>query len=155
MKQYRPNVAALLVNSQGQLLVCERFKIPNSWQFPQGGVDPDEDLNSALQREVQEEIGLNPDAYIIEKSRGGYRYHYPAKVIAAKPPHKRKFVGQEQTYFLCRAREDDPEFDLTHEPREFSQVKWIYPEEFQLAWLPDFKKEVYRKVMGDFFKVEI
>lgn len=155
MKQYRPNVAALMVNSRGQLLICERFKMPNSWQFPQGGVDPEEDLDFALRREVEEEIGLDSSTFEIMKSLGGYRYDYPAKVVANKPPHKRKYAGQEQTYYLCRVKEDYPHLDLMREPREFSQAKWIYPEEFQIYWLPDFKKEVYREVLRDFFSVEI
>jgi hypothetical protein len=41
------------------------------------------------------------------------------------------------------------------EPREFSQSRWIYPEEFSLAWLPKFKRETYQAVMKDFFGVEL
>jgi putative (di)nucleoside polyphosphate hydrolase len=40
------------------------------------------------------------------------------------------------------------------EPREFSQAQWIEPADFQLEWLPDFKKETYRKVLRDFFALE-
>ena len=155
MDQYRPNVAALMVNSRGQVLVCERFKISNSWQFPQGGVDTGEALEPALKREVEEEIGLTPDAYVISESRGGYRYEYPEKVRSSKAKHKKKFIGQEQTYFLCRTNEDYPKIDLMREPREFARAKWIYPAEFEVAWLPEFKKEVYRAVLRDFFKVQI
>lgn len=155
MSGYRPNVAALMVNSRGQVLVCERFKIPDSWQFPQGGVDSGEALESALKREIKEEIGLSEEAYEVEKSQGGYRYDYPAKVRASKIGQKKKFLGQEQTYFLCRTKEDFPLVDLMREPREFAQVKWIYPEEFQVGWLPDFKKDVYRAVLRDFFGVDL
>ncbi|MGC6425872.1 MAG: NUDIX domain-containing protein [Akkermansiaceae bacterium] len=155
MKIYRSNVAALLANSRGQILVCERFKNPNSWQFPQGGVDEGEDLELALQREVEEEVGLAPVEYIVLESRGGFRYEYPARVRHSKSASKRKFVGQEQTYFLCRTKEDYPAIDLMREPREFAQSKWIYPEEFEEAWLPDFKKEVYRAVLKQFFNVEL
>ncbi|MGJ8695869.1 MAG: RNA pyrophosphohydrolase [Verrucomicrobiaceae bacterium] len=155
MDGYRPNVAALMVNSRGEILVCERFKIPGSWQFPQGGVDEGEDLKVALVREIEEEIGLGVEAYTVGPSRGGYRYDYPESVRRAKPPHKMNFVGQEQTYFLCRVKEDRPEIDLMREPREFSQGKWIHPEEFEVKWLPAFKRPVYRAVMKDFFEVEI
>lgn len=144
-----------MVNSRGQILVCERFKIPNSWQFPQGGVDQGEELEPALKREVEEEIGLPVEAYEIQSSRGGYRYEYPKKILASKVAHKRKFIGQEQTYFLCLTKDDYPAINLMHEPREFAQAKWIYPEEFQEAWLPDFKKGVYRAVLKDFFDVDL
>lgn len=155
MKGYRPNVAALMMNSRGQILVCERFKIQNSWQFPQGGVDEGEELEPAIQREIDEEIGLSSDSYEIQKSKGGYRYDYPAKVRHPKSSSKSQFIGQEQTYFLCRVEEDQPQLDLMREPREFIRAKWIYPEEFQASWLPKFKLEVYRAVMKDFFGVEI
>ena len=61
MEKYRPNVAALMVNEREQLLICERFKVPGAWQFPQGGVDEGEEPDKALLREVEEEVGFLPD----------------------------------------------------------------------------------------------
>jgi putative (di)nucleoside polyphosphate hydrolase len=52
-------------------------------------------------------------------------------------------------------KEGAPEINLMQEPREFSQAKWIEPREFELDWLPDFKKETYREVIRDFFGVEL
>ncbi|MEJ6568062.1 MAG: RNA pyrophosphohydrolase [Akkermansiaceae bacterium] len=155
MALYRSNVAALVVNPSGQILVCERFKIPGSWQFPQGGVDEGEEIERALVREIEEEIGLGPEAYEVSQSKGGYRYVYPDNIRKGKPSHKNKFVGQEQTYFLCRVQKDHPELNLMREPREFSRSRWIHPEEFKLAWLPAFKREVYEAVMKDFFGVDL
>ncbi len=149
MGNYRPNVAALMVNEEGLLLVCERLKNPGAWQFPQGGVDAGEEFDLAVQREIEEEIGLKAGHYEVEKSTGGYRYDFP------KGAEKRGFVGQEQTYYLCRVKGDAPELNLMQEPREFSQAKWIEPREFELGWLPDFKVKVYREVMRDFFEVEL
>lgn len=154
MADYRQNVAALLVNDQGKLLICERLLNPGAWQFPQGGVDAGEEPAEAVRREIREEVGLLPEHYTIEKWQDGYRYDYPLEVIASKPPHKAGFAGQEQTYFLCRLRADAPEVDLTGEPREFSRARWIDPTDFEFSWLPDFKLPVYRAVMRDFFGVE-
>ena len=153
MQQYRPNVAALMVNEQGQVLICERFRVPGAWQFPQGGADEGEELDKALLREVEEEVGFLPEHYVVEKSQGGYRYDYPSWV--RKPAHKNHFAGQEQTYYLCRMKPGAPPVNLMQEPREFSQFRWIYPEEFSLSWLPEFKRETYRAVMKDFFGVEL
>ena len=47
------------------------------------------------------------------------------------------------------------EVDLMQEPREFRQAQWIRPEEFDLSWVPEFKKTVYREVMRDFFRLEL
>ena len=155
MGEYRPNVAALMVNKGGYLLVCERLLNPGAWQFPQGGVSEGESLEAAIVREVEEEIGLEPKDYKVESSKGVYRYDYPPEAQKNKPSHKVDFVGQEQTYFLCQLNEGIAELNLMQEPREFRAAKWIRPNEFELGWLPDFKKQTYQKVMRDFFGVEL
>lgn len=155
MSEYRPNVAALLLNPEGKLLICERIDHAGAWQFPQGGVDEGESVKEALYREVIEEVGIPPGCYQIAEKQDGYRYDYPEAVRAAKPPRKARFRGQEQTYFLCRLTEDAIEPDIEQDHQEFSQFKWITPGEFQLEWLPDFKKEVHRQVFRDFFQVEL
>lgn len=155
VSEFRPNVAALMMNEEGLLLVCERLGNPGAWQFPQGGVDAGENQDLAVMREIEEEIGLKPSHYEVEESRGGYRYHYPADVVQNAPPHKRHFVGQEQRYYLCEVKADAPEVNLMQEPREFAQAKWIEPKDFELEWLPDFKKETYQAVFRDFFGVTL
>ena len=110
------------------------------------------EIRGSLAREVEEEIGLPPESYEILESRGGYRYFYPEGVKERK---KGNFDGQEQTYFLCQLGADAPSIDLESQTREFRDYKWIGPQEFSVAWLPEFKREVYRRVMRDFFSVEI
>lgn len=152
MAELRPNVALLLVNSEDRLLVCERKRIRNAWQFPQGGVDEGESLEEAFVREVEEEIGLPPESYTMLRQQGGYSYLYPDGLVKKKAGW---FKGQEQTYFLCRLHEEAPEIDITREPREFRDYQWIRPEDFQLEWLPPFKQKVYREVLHDFFDVQL
>lgn len=154
MVRYRPNVAALVVNPAGCLLICERATIPGAWQFPQGGVDAGETLEEALFREVREEVGLEPRHYEVIARRQGYRYLYPQQV-RGKKVRKHGNHGQEQTYFLCRLSEGAPPINVDQKPREFRAYRWIPPEEFDLDWLPDFKRDVYREVMRDFFRIEL
>jgi len=151
---YRPNVAALFVNKEGLLLVCERWNVKGAWQFPQGGVDEGEDPEDALYREVEEEIGLLPENYKVLDQKGGYRYIYPKRARWRKL-RKHGNHGQEQTYYLCRIKRSAPEVDVNQAPPEFRAHRWIRPEEFQIGWLPKFKRKVYRRVMRDFFSVEI
>ncbi|MEM9081034.1 MAG: RNA pyrophosphohydrolase [Verrucomicrobiota bacterium] len=153
MLEYRPNVALLLTNERGEVLVCERMKVRGAWQFPQGGVDEGETLEEALKREVQEEIGLGPETYDIIEMKGGYRYVYPPEIKVKK--RKGWFDGQEQTYFRCLLQDETAEINVEQKPREFRAAKWIRPEEFQMKWLPNFKKDVYRKVLADFFGLEM
>ena len=152
MVQFRPNVAALITSENGQLLICERLTIPGAWQFPQGGVDEGESFLEALYREVREEVGLKSKEYKVVDQRDGYRYLYPEEV-RKKKERKHGCQGQEQVYYLCRLKSDSTKIDVTQEPREFSSYRWIEPSEFKLEWVPSFKRDVYREVMNDFFKV--
>jgi len=154
MVRYRPNVAALMVNADGNLLICERSTIPGAWQFPQGGVDDGESMEEGLFREVSEEVGLKPRHYEVLERRDGYRYLYPPDV-RAKKMKKHGNHGQEQTYFLCKLKPEAPAINVHQTPQEFSAYRWIQPEEFDLDWLPTFKHEVYKAVMEDFFGVSL
>ena len=75
---FRPNVGIILTNGSGQVLWARRIG-QDAWQFPQGGVDPGEAPDEAILREVEEEIGLKPSDYNIEKSievsQTGYKYY--------------------------------------------------------------------------------
>lgn len=154
MVRYRQNVAALIVNPAGSLLICERWAVPGSWQFPQGGVNAGESLLEALHREVLEEVGLAPHHYEVVIERGGYRYLYPLEV-RAKKLRKHGNHGQEQTYYLCKLRPEAPQVNVDQKSREFRAYRWIEPEEMDIDWLPSFKREVYRQVMRDFFGLEL
>ncbi len=154
MVRYRPNVAALIVNPAGNLLICERMTIPGAWQFPQGGVDAGESLEQALYREVWEEVGLSANHYEVVDMRDGYRYLYP-KQARNKKVRKHGSHGQEQTYYLCHLKAGAPQVNVHQKPREFRAYRWILPIEFDLDWLPGFKRDVYREVMRDFFQIEL
>jgi putative (di)nucleoside polyphosphate hydrolase len=154
MVRYRSNVAAVMINGAGSLLICERANIPGAWQFPQGGVDLGETSEQALLREVREEVGLEPKDYEVIGQRAGYRYLYPMDV-RGKKLRKHGSHGQEQTYFLCRLKPGAPLVDVNQKPQEFRAYRWIPPEEFDLDWLPAFKRDVYREVLRDFFKIQL
>jgi putative (di)nucleoside polyphosphate hydrolase len=146
---FRPNVALILRNEVGKLLICERTDYPGTWQFPQGGVKRGESLDEALEREVLEELGLKPSTYRVLTSKGPYRYTFPRKV------KKGDYIGQEQTYFLAELNEPGPDISFGGKPPEFRAARWIEPVEFQLAHLSPMKREVYQAVFADFFGVRL
>jgi putative (di)nucleoside polyphosphate hydrolase len=154
MVRYRPNVAAVIINGNGSLLICERYNIPGAWQFPQGGVDEGESLERALIREVREEVGLGEKDYEILERRDGYRYLYPP-AVRVKKIRKHGSHGQEQTYFLCKLKPSAPTINVMQNPQEFGAYRWIHPNEFDLDWIPSFKREVYLAVMKDFFCIQL
>jgi len=147
--RYRPNVAGILRNGAGEILIGERLHFPGSWQFPQGGVDEGEEREAALRREMEEEIGLLPGDYAILDSRGPYRY------LFEEGRQKRGYDGQEQYYFLLDLLGPPSRVHVATEHQEFRRTAWIAPGEFQLSWLPAFKLEVYKAVFRDFFGIAL
>jgi putative (di)nucleoside polyphosphate hydrolase len=146
---YRANVAGILRDANGYILVCERLGVPGAWQFPQGGIDGAETAEQALVRELREEIGVGPEHYRIVSSRGPYRYLYGGGRV------KKGFHGKEQLYFLCDFLGDDSAIQVETENPEFQAFRWLAPEEFRRDWLPEMKREVYAAVFRDFFGVEL
>ncbi|MEA3208383.1 MAG: putative (di)nucleoside polyphosphate hydrolase [Chthoniobacter sp.] len=147
--KYRANVAAILRNTAGQILICERLGVPDAWQFPQGGIDGDETPERALQRELWEEVGVMPADFRIVSRRGPYRYVFGNGRV------KKGYHGKEQLYFLCDFTAPNSQIQVATEHPEFQAFRWIAPAGFQLAWLPEMKREVYRAVFADFFGVKI
>ena len=149
-KEYRKNVALILERKSGKVLICQRSDCEESWQFPQGGVDEGEGPIEALHREVREEIGLSSKFYKIIEQREGYRYDFDRR--HAKWKH---YLGQEQTYFRCRFNGKNKNINLGANKPEFTNYCWIYPDEFNLDWVADFKRQVYLQVFRDFFDLKI
>ncbi|MCA1318383.1 (deoxy)nucleoside triphosphate pyrophosphohydrolase [Bacillus tianshenii] len=59
MKKTVKVVAAIIENEQNEILCALRspsMAIPNMWEFPGGKVEKDEDIYSALEREIEEEM---------------------------------------------------------------------------------------------------
>jgi 8-oxo-dGTP diphosphatase len=55
-------VAALILNQEGKILVCQRTKhqvMPMKWEFPGGKIEPGEQPRDALHRELDEELGID------------------------------------------------------------------------------------------------
>jgi 8-oxo-dGTP diphosphatase len=53
-------VAAIIENEEGEILCALRspeMSMPNMWEFPGGKVEENEDIFTALEREIDEELG--------------------------------------------------------------------------------------------------
>jgi len=144
--RYRPNAAGILQRTDGRVLVAERLHVPGSWQFAQGGINPGETAEEALWREMEEELSLRPRDYLVLTSKGPYRYLFGKR-------KKKGFDGQEQTYFLTLLTAPASRINVKTPHQEFQRARWIFPKEFDFCWLPDFKRDVYRAVLFDFFGI--
>ena len=147
--KYRANVAAILRNASGRILICERSGLAGAWQFPQGGIHDGENPKQALRRELSEEIGVSSECYSVVLYKGPYRY------LFQNGRTKKGWHGQEQLYFLCDFKAPDNCVNVATEDPEFQAFRWINPSEFQLTWLPEMKRDVYRAVFADFFDIQM
>lgn len=145
----RLNVAAILQNAEGKILICERLHTPGAWQFPQGGVDKGETLEEALARELVEEICVKPKHYRLLEGKGPYRYLY------GDGRKVKGFHGKEQHFFLAEFSGPESAVDVKTRHPEFRAARWVMPQEFDVAWLPAMKRAVYQAVFMDFFRVAI
>lgn len=148
MPNLRPNVAFILQNPAGEILLCERSDSAGCWQFPQGGIKRGETTSEAMAREVEEELGLNPTQYRVLADRGPYPY------LFTDGYRKKNYDGQEQHYFLAELTDAAAEIRLDN-ANEFRAVRWMKPSEYNISWISPMKREVYRKVFHDFFQVDL
>lgn len=143
----RLNVAGILRNAKGEILIGERVDVKGAWQFPQGGVEDGESHEDALLRELNEEISVRAINCKILQKQGPYFYYFN------KPT--RGHDGKEQYFFLVEYSGDGADLSVETEHPEFRALKWIQPDKFKAKWLPEMKLGVYRGVMRDFFQVKI
>lgn len=74
-------VAGVLGDREGRVLVAQRGvgkHLAGSWEFPGGKIDPGEDAQAALRRELREELGIEIGAI---DSIIGVPWRYPDKTI--------------------------------------------------------------------------
>ena len=147
---FRPNVGIIIFNDKGQLLWAKRLG-QDAWQFPQGGVQLNESPEEALLRELNEEVGLDPeDVEIIASTDKWLRYRLPRHLV--RHNSHPVCIGQKQKWFLLRLVSDTTKirFDLSDKP-EFDHWRWVsywYP----INKVVSFKRKVYRKALGELNK---
>ncbi len=109
-------VTAIIKNKDGKFLIVKRKKNENIhgslWVFPGGKVEDNEDLFSALKREIKEEVGLD----ILDEKEQISEYEYEG-------PDGEITVG---TCFLVKAKNE--KIVLCEDLEDFA---WISKEDFK------------------------
>ena len=145
----RIGVGAIVLNEHNKVLVGKRKDNPiDKWQMPQGGVDKNEDLYSAMRRELYEETSITSFKLIREIERW-LTYELPANLKGKI--WKGKFRGQKQKWYILRFTGDDKEINVKTKNPEFIDWKWIKIEELPQS-IVDFKKKVYEDLVEDINK---
>ena len=136
----------MVFNDEKKIFVGKRIDNQEAWQMPQGGVDKDEDIESAAKRELFEETGIQ-SIRIIKRSEKIYTYDLPEHLLGKI--WKGKYKGQKQTWFLIKFLGPDSEININQKHPEFNEWMWV-----DILKLPElivsFKKDLYLSVVKEF-----
>lgn len=148
---FRANVGIMLANSDGRLLIAGRNG-RKGWQFPQGGIEQGEAPETAMFRELHEELGLKRnDVDLLGSTRDWISYRLPKRYVRRN--RAPLCIGQKQIWYVLRLKVDESliRFDATGEP-EFDRYRWV---DF---WDPVneviyFKRRVYARALYELGEV--
>ncbi|MSU70581.1 MAG: (deoxy)nucleoside triphosphate pyrophosphohydrolase [Opitutaceae bacterium] len=104
-------VVCALIERDGHVLVAQRpahKHLALKWEFPGGKIEPGESPESALVREIKEELACN---IILTRALPHCTHDYGPVTIEMFP-------------FVCRLTPDSP----APHPREHTELRWVKPE---------------------------
>jgi|TARA_B110000914_G_scaffold222098_1_gene234998 putative (di)nucleoside polyphosphate hydrolase len=140
----RTGVGVVVLNSKNHVFVGKRIDNPfDKWQMPQGGVELNEPLLVAMERELEEETSIR-NIKVLKEFNHWLEYELPENLVGKI--WKGKYRGQKQKWFIVRFTGEDNEININTKNPEFIEWKWI-----NMNLLPDlivnFKKHVYKDVL--------
>jgi 8-oxo-dGTP diphosphatase len=126
------NVVCAIIENDGTILAAKRGEAQSHagfWEFPGGKIDPGEDAEKAVVREIKEELGT---AISVQKQLPSVPFDYPDKTVVLIP-------------FLCTIVSGTPE------PLEHAEIRWVDKGEaaLALAWLPPDAEILKNYLSGD------
>jgi putative (di)nucleoside polyphosphate hydrolase len=146
---YRRGVGVMLLNADNHVFVGRRIDNKDeAWQMPQGGIDEGEEPWPAALREVEEETGIAP--HLVEQIAchpQRLRYQLPEELVGVV--WKKKWIGQDQDWFLARFLGTDDDVNIATEHPEFSHWQWVEPRLLPELIVP-FKRDMYRAIVEGF-----
>ncbi len=111
-----PTVGALVQNEDGKVLLCDSFKWPGIYTVPGGHVEIGETLESALVRELKEEVGLEVEIQEL--------------LSVQQVVHPKEFWKEKAHFiffdFLCKTRDN---YKVKIDENEIQSVIWVNPKD--------------------------
>lgn len=140
----RTGVGIVVLNSNNKVFVGKRKDNPiDKWQMPQGGVDPNEELLTAMKRELFEETSIK-SIKLLKKLDYWLEYELPKNLLGIV--WKGKYRGQRQKWFITKFLGQDTEININTKNPEFIEWKWLEINELPNV-IVDFKKHIYKKLL--------
>jgi putative (di)nucleoside polyphosphate hydrolase len=145
----RIGVGIVVLNSKNKVFVGKRKDNPfDKWQMPQGGVERNEPLVSAMRRELIEETSIE-NIEILKEFDQWLEYELPKNLVGKI--WKGKYRGQKQKWFVVRFLGNDDEININTKHPEFIEWQWVGVEKLpELIVL--FKKHVYEEITEELKK---
>jgi len=145
----RTGVGIIVLNSLNKVFVAKRKDNPiDKWQMPEGGVDPGENMLTAMKRELEEETSIT-NIKLLKEIDYWLEYQLPNNLIGII--WKGKYRGQKQKWFIVRYLDRDDKININTKNPEFIEWKWIDPETLPKV-IVDFKKHIYEKLVPEILK---
>ena len=136
-QSFRAGAGAIILNEDNQVLLFERTDSDNQWQFPQGGLDADEEPYPAILREIEEETGITKtDLAHLPIEPQLLVYEFPANI---REHHNIR--GQVQYWYFFRFM-GPPSAITLGDQEEFKAWRWGTMTE-AVVGIVGFKKPVY------------
>lgn len=120
-KKYRHGVGAMILNHDNQVFVAKRMDMASGLQMPQGGLEKNENLSTALYRELEEEIGTKKFK-ILQQLPFSLYYDFPSYL--AHEIYRGEYIGQKIDWFLMKFEGTDADINLNTKHREFAEWRW-------------------------------
>ncbi len=122
-------VVAAIIRRDGRFLITRRpanVHLAGLWEFPGGKVEADESLESALIREISEELGV--------KIHVGHEYFHVEHHYAERSV---------QLYFFdCVIVSGEPE------PLHVADLRWVAPDDLDQFTFPDADRDLIARLKG-------
>ena len=144
-RYFRAGAGAVLTDQRGRVLMFERGDIPGAWQFPQGGLENEEQPIEAVLREIREETGIPRTALqFLDRYPGPLVYELPRQAQSVKTG-----MGQVQYWFLFKVKVSAATDIRLPARSEFRAVAWV-PFSRAVARAVRFKKPLYLQLQKQF-----
>lgn len=141
---YRLAVDAIIKNEKGEILLVQKSIYQDTdWAFAGGGIDENETAEAALEREINEELGIQ-SFKLITKSKVINKYDFRYEDV--KPDKPNKYRGQIKTVFLVEISSESP---ITLQEDEIRRYIWVTPQKaLEMFTFPN-QKELSLEIFKD------
>lgn len=157
----RVTATAIVVNKDGKIFlgkqtdrVTKKFnpddKLFEQWQFPQGGLEPGEDLVAGAQRELKEETGIT-SVELIAVAKHRHQYIWPNALRPFLTSNYKNKGGDLATVFFKFNGSDD---EIKLDQNELQGYRWVSPEEVDQL-VPYFRKGHAQAVLAELAKLQV